>query len=152
MQNTASVLEKDRRKFPWDFDVKTDHLTSARWSDFIIIKKKKKKKKRENLQNYRLCYRLTTEENKGEKKDKYLDLARESKKLWNLRVTMKPMMIGAFGTVIKGLLKGLEDLEVRGRMKGIKTTALLITAKIQRKFLETLGDLLSTKIQWKTIR
>ena len=47
-----------------------------------------------------------------EKKDKYLDLARELKKLWNMQVTIIPIEIGALGTVTKGLLKGLEDLEV----------------------------------------
>ena len=49
-----------------------------------------------------------------EKKDKCFDLARELKKLWNMKATIIPIMIGAFGTVLKGLLKGLEDLEIRG--------------------------------------
>ena len=31
-----------------------------------------------------------------EKKDKYLDLARELKKLWNMQVTIIPIIIGAF--------------------------------------------------------
>ena len=60
-----------------------------------------------------------------EKRDKYLDLARELKKLWNMKVTKIPFVIGAFGTVTKGLLKGLEDLEVGGRVETIQTTALL---------------------------
>ena len=47
-----------------------------------------------------------------EKKDKYLDLARElkekqKKKLWNTQVTIIPIVIGSFGTVTKGLLKRL---------------------------------------------
>ena len=33
--------------------------------------------------------------------------------------------IGAFRTVTKGLLKGLEDLEVDGRVVTIQTTTLL---------------------------
>ena len=45
-----------------------------------------------------------------EKRNKYLDLARELKKSWNIKVTIIPIVIGAFGTVTKGLLKGLEDL------------------------------------------
>ena len=48
----------------------------------------------------------------SEKRDKYLDLARELKKLWNIKVTIILIVIGAFGTVTKGSLKGLEDLEV----------------------------------------
>ena len=50
------------------------------------------------------------------KKDKYHLLARELKKLWNMKVTIVPTVIGAFGTVTKGLLKGLKDLEVGGRV------------------------------------
>ena len=69
-------------------------------------------------------------------KDKYLDLARELKKLWNMQVTIIPIVIGAFGTVTKGLLKGLEDLEVGGRVETIQTTAFLRTARILRKVLE----------------
>ena len=34
-----------------------------------------------------------------------------------MKVTIKPNVIGAFGTVTKGLLKGLEDLEVGGRVE-----------------------------------
>ena len=52
-----------------------------------------------------------------EKKDKYFDLARELKKLWNMQVKIIPIIIGAFGTVTKEFLKGLEDLEVGGRVE-----------------------------------
>ena len=72
-----------------------------------------------------------------EKKDKYLDLARELKKLWNMKVTIIPIVIGAFGTVTKGLLKGLEDLEVGGRVETNQTTAWLRTVRILRRVLET---------------
>ena len=51
---------------------------------------------------------------KSAKKDKYLNIARELKKMWNMKVTIEPIVIGAFGTIRKGLLKGLEDLEVGG--------------------------------------
>ena len=54
-----------------------------------------------------------------EKKDKYLNLARESKKLRNMKMTFIPIVIGALGTVTEELLKGLEDLEIRGRAETI---------------------------------
>ena len=66
-------------------------------------------------------------------------------------VSIIPIVIGAFGTVTKGLLKGLEDLEVGRRVENIQTTALLRTARILRRDLETWGDLLSLMPQWKTI-
>ena len=47
-----------------------------------------------------------------------------------MKVTIIP--IGAFGTVTKGLLKGLVELEVDGQVETIQTTALLRTARILR--------------------
>ena len=57
-------------------------------------------------------------------------LARELKKLWNILVTIIPIVIGAFCTVTTGLLK---DLEVGRRVETIQTTALLRTARILRR-------------------
>ena len=71
------------------------------------------------------------------KKDKYLDIARELKKLWNMRMTIVSIVIGTFATVTKGLLKGLEDWEVGGRVETLLTTALLKTTRILRRVLET---------------
>ena len=68
-----------------------------------------------------------------------------------MKVTIVPIVIGAFGTITEGLLKGLEDLEVGGRVETIQMTALLRPARILRRVLETWGDLLSLKLQWKTI-
>ena len=88
----------------------------------------------------------------SEKKGKYLNLAKELKKLWNMKVTIMTIVFGAFCTVTKGLLKGLEDLEVEGRVGTIQTTALLRTATIMTTgILETWGGLLSLKLKWKTI-
>ena len=136
MHNPAPVLENDSHKLLWDFNIQTDHLIPARRPDLIIINQKK---------------RICKIGDFAEKKDKYLDLARELKKLWNMKVTIVSIVIGALGTVAKGLLKGLEDLEVGGRVETIQTTALLRTARILRWVLETWGDLLSLKLQWKTI-
>ena len=57
-----------------------------------------------------------------------------------MKVTIIPIVIGAFGTVTKGLLKGLEDLEVGSRVETIQMTVLLRMARILRRVLETWGD------------
>ena len=36
-----------------------------------------------------------------------------------MKVTMIPIVIGALSTVTKGLVKGLEDLEITGRVETI---------------------------------
>ena len=77
------------------------------------------------------------------------------KELWNMKVTIIPIVIGALGTVTKGLIQWLEDLEITGRGKIIQSTALLRLARILRRVSETCGDLLSLKLQtliWKTLK
>ena len=134
MHNPVPVLENATHKLLLDFDLKTNYLISARRPDLIIINNKKRICKTVDfaiLDDHRIKLK------ECEKKDKYLDLARELKKLWNMKVTIVPIVIGVFGTVTKGLLKGLEDMEVDGRVETIQTTALLRTARILRRVLET---------------
>ena len=54
-----------------------------------------------------------------------------------MKVTIIPIVIGAFGTVTKRLLKGLDVLEVDGRVETIQMTALLRMARILRRVPET---------------
>ena len=130
-KQTTAVLKSDR----------IDRIVLDIWSNLLSL----------SLQ-WKLVWKTCKEYyNKSEEKDKYLDLARELKKLWNMKVTIIPIVIGAFGTVTKELLKGLEDLEVGGWVETIQTTALWRTARILRRVLETWGNLLSLKLQWKTI-
>ena len=130
MHNPASVLENDTHKLLWDFDILTDHLISARRPNLIVINNNNKKRKLATAD-----HRIELKE--SEKKDKYLDVARELKRLWNMKVRIIPIVIGVFRTVSKGLLKEMEDLEVEGRVETIQTTALLRTARILRRLLET---------------
>ena len=148
MHNPAPVLENATHKLLWDFSIQMDHQIPARRLDFKIINKKERTCKIVDFA-VPVDHRIKLKE--WEKRDKYLDLARELKKLWNMQVTIIPIVIGAFGTVTKGLLKGLEDLEVGGRVETIQMTALLRTVRILRRILETWADLLSLRLQWKTI-
>ena len=54
-----------------------------------------------------------------------------------MKVMIVPIVIGALGKVTKGLLKGLEDLEIGGWVETIQTTAVQTTARILRRVLET---------------
>ena len=54
-----------------------------------------------------------------------------------MKVTIIPIEISALGTVTKGLVQGLEDLEITGRVETFQTTALLRSARIPRRVLET---------------
>ena len=63
-----------------------------------------------------------------------------------------PIVIVALDTVPKDwLIQRLEDMEIRERAETIETTALLRSARILRRVLEDLGEMLLLKLQWETI-
>ena len=145
MHSLAPVLENDTHKLLWDFNIPTDHLISARRPDLIITNNTKKRICK--IVDFAVLVDCRIKLKECEKKDKYPYLARELKKLSNMRVTIVPIVISAFGTAIKGLLKGQDDLEVGGRVKTIQTTALLKMVRILRSVSEIWGDMLSLKFQ-----
>ena len=53
-----------------------------------------------------------------------------------MKVTVIPFVISALETILKGLIKGLEELEIGGRAETILTTTLLRSVRILRKALE----------------
>ena len=74
-----------------------------------INKKKKAKEKKDNVTSSEFCF-LAVHRGKIKEIEKiynYLDLARELKKLHNMRLTMIANVIGAFGTVPKSLKERL---------------------------------------------
>ena len=58
-----------------------------------------------------------------------------------MRVTVIPIVDGAFGAVTKGSVMVLEDFKVGGRMWSIQTTASLGSAQVLGGVLGTWGDL-----------
>ena len=101
MHKPKPVLENETHRILWDFEVQTDHLIPARRPDLELINKKKKKKKTCQLVDFAVPadHRVKLKEN--EKMDKYLDLVIELKKLWNMKVHVIPIVVGALGTVPK---------------------------------------------------
>ena len=125
MLKPESVLNNGTHTILKDFEIQTNHLIPARRPDLMIFKKRKKKKRRTCRENQR----------KWKKEDKYLDLARELRKLWNMRVTV----IGVVGVIPKCLERELEKLEFEGRIETIQTEALLRLARILRRVLRRLA-------------
>ena len=96
--------------------------------------------KKQNLPNCRFC-RLSRPQSENWRKAKWeistWNLQGNWKNYETMEVTVIPDKIGALGTITKGLIKGLESLEIRGRVETIQTTALLRSARILRRDLET---------------
>ena len=69
-----------------------------------------------------------------------------------MQVTIMPIVIGAFGTATKGLLKRLEALEVGGRVEAIQTTALIKNGQNTKKSPGDLRGLAVTQTPVKNHR
>ena len=97
--------------------------------------------KKENMLNTGLCRsgRLQSKIKRKWKKRWLSKPSKSTKKLWNMKDMVKPIVIGPLGTIPKGLVKGLEDLEIRGQVETIQTTAGLRSARILKRVLKTWG-------------
>ena len=146
IHNPANVLENDTHTLLWDFNIQADYLIPARRLDLIIIIKK------------RICkivdFAVPTDHriNNVKRRISTSTLLENWKSCGTWKWRLYQLWFGAFGTITKGLLKGLEDLEVDGQVETIQMTALLRTARILRRILETWGVLLSLWLEWKTLR
>ena len=54
-----------------------------------------------------------------------------------MKMTVIPIQIDALGAIFKGLVKGMENLEIREKVDTIQTTVLLRSARILRRVLLT---------------
>ena len=106
-----SVQENETHEILWDYEIEKNHSILTKRPNLISINKKKRIVHLEEL--------AVPADHKGKIKEsvmikKYLDLARELKKLWNMKVTVIPIVVDALGTTPKSLERRLEELEIRG--------------------------------------
>ena len=113
MHKLKSFLENGMDKILRNFEIQTDRLIPARRLDLVIIKKKKKKekkkKKKEPAEKWTLPSSAdhTMKIKENERRNKCLDLAKELKKLWNMKVTFIPIVIGAPEMIPEDLVRRL---------------------------------------------
>jgi hypothetical protein len=127
-------VENEKAKLLWDFNIYTDCVIEARRPDIVLVKKET----RECLViDIAVPGDVRIEGKEDEKIDKYGDLCRELKRLWDVRCTVVPVIVGALGTIPKRLSSFLALLDINLSVETIQKSALLGTARILRKVLET---------------
>ena len=100
--------------------------------DLVMLTKKKKRTCR--IMDFAIPAHYSWKSKKTKRKT---NLTWEMKILWNIKVTLIPVVIGVLGRTPKGLVKGLEVLEIKGWAETIQTTALLKSTRILRRVLVT---------------
>ena len=117
----------------WDFTIQTDRMIGARRPDITIVNKETRECQ---LIDIACPGDNKVAEKEDEKIDKYRDLAREVSKLWNVKVAIIPVVIGALGTVPTMLESRIKEIGISIKTAQIQKTVLLGTARILRKVLE----------------
>ena len=74
----------------WNFTVQTDHFITATRPDITFIDKEHDKCQ---IIDFAIPYDTRVGDKEVEKTDKYLDLARELKKVWNMKKTVVPLVV-----------------------------------------------------------
>jgi len=68
----------------------------------------------------------------AEKILKYKDLTIEIQRVWNVKTKVKPVIIGATGTISKSFRKYVSNIPGKYELKELQKTAILGTAHILR--------------------
>ena len=82
-----------------------------------------------------------------EKIEKYLDLSRELKKMWNMKVTVVSLVVGALVNPAKSLEKRLETIDIETKITELQNYVLIHSSRILQKFIEVSGGLLTPCIK-----
>ena len=77
-----------------------------------------------------------TKVNTKEVEDLNLDLARELRKLWDMKVSIIPVIFRALETTPKNICKRMEDIRIKTRILELQKTTIIYFARILRKVLE----------------
>ena len=78
MHNLESVLENKMHKFLWYFEIQLDHLILVRRPDLVIVNKKQRTCQ---IVDFAVPADHKAKMEEGKKRDTYLDLARELKRI-----------------------------------------------------------------------
>jgi len=117
----------------WNQAVHTDREDTANRPDIII---KNNKEKICALIDVAIPADRNVVQKEAEKKLKYRSLCIEIQRMWNLKCTIVPVIIGATGVVTRRLTKNLEAVPGKHSIDSLQKTAVLGTSHIIRKVLQ----------------
>ena len=136
--NPETVISNDQVTLIWDMQVHTDKEIKANKPDIII---------KDHINNTCQLIDMTIPSDRNvsikevEKLSKYKDLEIEVSKMWKMKTTTLPVVIGALGVIRKGMRLKVEKIPGTIHIEELQKIALMGTAHILRKVLSTdLGD------------
>lgn len=116
----------------WDMPVNTDRTITANRSDIIV---------KDSVNSTCKLIDMTVPSDRNitlkeiEKKSKYKDLELEIQRMWHMKTIVVPVVVGALGTVKKGMVKNIEKVSKSANVTEIQKICMLGSARILRKVL-----------------
>lgn len=116
----------------WDTQVQTDRSIKANKPDIII---KDKKRRTCQLIDVAIPSDYNVTEKEAEKYLKYKDLQIETERMWNMKTTIVPIVIGATGLISYKTTEAIKQIPGTHNLTSLQKTVVLSTAHIIRKVL-----------------
>ncbi|CAI5636064.1 unnamed protein product [Oreochromis niloticus] len=130
------VVENDRAKILWDFQMQTDKMVVANQPDIVVVDKQKKTAV---VIDVAVPNDSNIRKKEHEKLEKYQGLREELERMWRVKVTVVPVVIGALGAVTPKLGEWLQQIPGTTSEISVQKSAVLGTAKILRRTLKLPG-------------
>ena len=108
-------------------------MIKERRPDLVVVDKEKRLCQ---IVDFAIPYDTKIMEREIDKITKYQDIAREIRRLWNVKTQIVPLVIGTLGSMPKDLEHWLEMIGIKPRMNDLQKTVILQSARILRKVLE----------------
>ena len=135
-ETPPKVVENDRAKVLWDFQIQTDRMVMANQPDIVVVDKEQRKAVVVDIAIPSDC---NIRKKEHEKLEKYQALREELEKAWKVKATVVPVVIGALGAVTPKLEEWLQQVPGKTSDISVQKSAVLGTAKILRRTLKLPG-------------
>ncbi|CAK6975403.1 hypothetical protein D4764_15G0008790, partial [Scomber scombrus] len=120
-------------EFLLDFQIQTDKLVMSNQPDIVLIDKKQKKAM---VIDVAILSNSNIRKKDHEKLVKYQGLKEELEKMWGVKATVVPVVIGALGAMTHKLEEWLQQTPGTTSEVSVQKSAVLGTAKILRTTLK----------------
>ena len=130
------VIENEKATILWDSPIITDRHVPCNKPDIFI----QEKSDRCQIIDVAILSDYNIQKKATEKMSKYVDLQIECKRLWNKKVEVIPVIIGATGIVDKNMKKYVGRKSGCHNIYSLQRSAVLGTAHILRKVLSIKPD------------
>ncbi|TWW69251.1 hypothetical protein D4764_18G0000570 [Takifugu flavidus] len=134
--DTPKVLENKQAQILQDFQIQTDKMVVANEPDIVVVDKHEETVV---VIDVAIPNDSNIRKKEHEKLEKYQGLKEEMERMWGMKATVVPVVIGTLGAVTPNLSRWLQQIPGTTSEISVQKSAVLGTAKILRRTLRLPG-------------